>query len=281
VTVAAPPRPPRHDEPEALFEEARQHRRRRRLRAVVIAGVALAVAAAAYGVLDGRAGVFGSGGGGGSAGAVPKTRTVVLLVDVSGSMAATDVRPTRLDATVRALRMFLGRLPKDVQVGIVAFSTSAQVELEPTTDRTAAVDALGRLGPVAGTDLGDGLASATSLATDALRRDGVRVAPGHAAPAAIVLESDGAQNRGTLSPAQAALVAKKAGIRVFGVALGTPTGTVRFGNGSNAPIIGVRVPPDPATVRTIARVTHGEAFTARTAAQLGAAYGTIAAALAR
>jgi Ca-activated chloride channel family protein len=277
VTVATPPRPPRHEEPEALFEEARQHRRRRRLRASAAAIAALAVAAAVYGVLDGHAGVLGSGGGGGSTAAVPKTRTVVLLVGVSGSMAATDIRPTRLQATVRATRMFLGRLPKGVEVGIVAFSTSAEVELQPTTDRAAAIDALGRLGPMAGTSLGDGLESATSLAADALRRDGVRVGPGHPAPAAIVLESDGAQNRGTLMPGQGALAAKRAGIRVYGVALGTPGGSLSFGAGNSTNTI--PVPPDPATVEAIARVTNGRAFTARTAAQLATDYGSIAAAL--
>jgi Ca-activated chloride channel family protein len=228
-------------------------------------------------VLDGRAGIFGSDAGGGTAAAVPKTRTVVLLVDVSGSMAATDVRPTRLEAMVRATRTFLDRLPKDVEVGIVAFSTSPQVELEPTTDRTAVTEALGRLGPMAGTDLGDGLAAATTLAEDTLRHDGVRVAPGHTAPAVIVLESDGAQNRGTLLPGQGALVAKRAGIRVYGIALGTPGGSVSFGASNSANT--VPVPPDPATVRTITHVTHGRAFTARSAAQLAAVYGSIAAAL--
>jgi Ca-activated chloride channel family protein len=151
------------------------------------------------------------------------------------------------------------------------------VELEPTTDRAAATEALGRLGLMAGTDLGDGLASATSLAADAHRRDGIEVAPGHPAPAAIVLESDGAQNRGALTAAQAALVAKKAGIRVYGIALGTPGGSVVFGAGDATKT--VPAPPDPATVRAIARVTDGRAFRARTAGELAAVYGSIAAAL--
>src|SRR5262245_53149773 len=138
MTVVAPPRPPRGEEPEALFEEARQHRRRRRLRTVGLAFAALAIAAAAYGVLGGRAGVLGSSGPGGRAAAAPKTRTVVLLVDVSGSMAATDVHPTRLAAAVAAMRTFVARLPHGVEVGIVSFSTGAEVALRPTTDRAAA-----------------------------------------------------------------------------------------------------------------------------------------------
>jgi Ca-activated chloride channel homolog len=277
VTVAAPPRPPRHDEPEALFEEARRHRRRRRLRTFALAIGALAVAAAAYGLLGGRAGGVDSGGASGAAAAVPRTRTVVLLVDVSGSMRATDARPTRLGAAVAAMQTFVGRLPQGVQVGIVAFSTSARVALAPTTDRTAVAAALAKLAPEAGTDLGDGLAAATTLAADTLRRDGVARVPGHLAPAAIVLESDGAQNRGSLTPTQAALAARRAGIRVYGVALGTPTGSVTFGYGSLTNSI--PVPPDPATVSSIARTTHGAVFAARTAAQLEAAYRSIGTAL--
>lgn len=234
---------------------------------------ALVIAAAAYGVLGGRAGVLGSSGSSGRAAAAPRTSAVVLIVDVSGSMRATDVRPTRLAAAVAAMRTFVDRLPKGVEVGIVSFSTGAEVVLQPTADRAAAAAALGRLGPQAGTALGSGLAAATSLAADALRREGIRRVPGRFLPAAIVLESDGAQNRGPTSPADAALAAKRAGIRVYGVALGTPNGTVTAGPSA----ITVPVPPDPATVRSIARVTRGEAFAARTAAELNADYARLAA----
>ncbi len=102
----------------------------------------------------------------------------------------------------------------------------------------------------------------------------MRRVPGHFLPAAIVLESDGAQNRGATTPAQAALAAKKAGIRVYGVALGTAAGSVTFGSGNFTSSI--PVPPDPVTVQTIARTTHGEAFTAQSAAELTTVFGRLA-----
>ena len=192
--------------------------------------------------------------------------TIVLLVDVSGSMRANDVEPTRLDAAVSAMRFFLEKLPPKFKVGLVAFSSEPEVLAAPTRDRELINEALGYLTPEAGTALGDGLHSAVQLAVSSLAREGVHRQPGQDLPAAIVLESDGAQNRGVLQPLQAAEQAKAAGIRVYGVALGTPNGTVSFGFGLY--INSIPVPPDPATVRQIANVTGGKAYTARTAGRL-------------
>ena len=83
--------------------------------------------------------------------------TVMLVVDVSGSMRADDVEPTRLDAAISAMRTFLDRLPKRFKVGLVAFSSEAEVLSPPTRDRQAIRDALGYLQPEAGTAIGDGL----------------------------------------------------------------------------------------------------------------------------
>ena len=280
TTVAAPPRPPRTDDPEALFEEARRHRRNRRLGRVAAALVVVAGGAGAYAVLGGgtehpstvqvlKNGVLTS---------VPN-QTVVLLVDVSGSMRATDVRPTRLDATVAAMQTFLGQLPKRFEVGVVSFSTTAKVVQTPTRDRPLVLKALGSLSPQAATGLGDGLAAAVTLTVASLAQQGIRRAPGHDLPAVIVLESDGAQNRGTITPLQAARRAKAAGLRVDGVALGTRNGVVKFGYG--AYITHVPVPPDPKTVAQIAQVTGGETFTAPTAGRLQAIYSSLASSIAR
>ena len=268
MTVAAPPRrPPRGPDPEALFDEARRHRRRRRLRLLLAALVVLAAGAGAYAAFGSGNTVFGLGDGSRSA-VPPRYRAVVLLVDVSGSMRATDVAPTRLGATVKALETFLGRLPDRIQVGLVSFSTSAKVVVPPTRDHALVREGLSSLEPLSGTALGDGLDAAVKLTVQVLRRDGVRPAAGHEAPAAIVLESDGAQNRGAVTPMQAAHRAEAAGIRVDGVALGTPNGKVAFGSGlmQNS----IPVPPDPKTVEQVARLTGGDAFTATSSARLAA-----------
>ena len=278
TTVAAPPRPPRNDDPEMLFEEARRHRRHRWLKLAAGAAAVLAVGVGAYSAARGgtghpstvqvlKHGVLTS---------VPE-QTVVFLVDVSGSMRATDVHPTRLAATVAAMQMFLDRLPKRFEVGLVSFSTTAQVVQAPTRNRPLLRQALTTLAPVSGTALGDGLAAAVKLTVASLAREGIRRAPGNDLPAVIILESDGAQNRGTKTPVQAALEAKAAGIRVDGVALGTPSGSVAFGTaappGSYATT--VPVPPDPQTVAQIAQVTGGEPFTARSAGRLDTIFRTL------
>jgi Ca-activated chloride channel family protein len=192
--------------------------------------------------------------------------TVVLVVDVSGSMRANDVEPTRLDAAVNAMRTFLDRLPKQFKVGLVAFSSEPEVLAAPTRDRGLVREALGYLMPEAGTAIGDGLQLGLKLAQNSLTQSGVQRKPGQPLPAAIVLMSDGAQNRGVLQPIQAARNAKAAGIKVDTVALGTPNGVVSFGFGLY--INSIPVPPDPATMRLIANTTGGTTYTARNSTRL-------------
>jgi Ca-activated chloride channel family protein len=205
--------------------------------------------------------------------------TVVLLVDVSGSMRADDVEPTRLDAAVSAMRGFLDRLPQRFKVGLVAFSSEPEVLQPPTRDRQSVLDALGYLQPEAGTAIGDGLHVAVRQALASLASDGVQRKPKEPLPAAIVLLSDGAQNRGQLQPLQAAAEARKAGIKVYGVALGTPDGVVSFGFGLF--VNSIPVPPDPQTIRAISRVTGGKSFTAQTASKLSSIYGTLGSSIGR
>ena len=205
--------------------------------------------------------------------------TVIFLVDVSGSMRANDVEPTRLDAAVAAMRTFLDKLPPKFKVGLVAFSSEPEVLAAPTRDRQLIRDTLGYLTPEAGTALGDGLQMAVRLAVASLARDGVQRTPGQYLPAAIVLESDGAQNRGLLQPLQAAQIAKAAGVRVYGVALGTPNGVVSFGFGLY--VNSIPVPPDPATVRQIALTTGGKSYNARTANKLVDIYKSLGSSIGR
>ena len=159
--------------------------------------------------------------------------TVMLVVDVSGSMRADDVEPRRLDAAVSAMRTFLDRLPKRFKVGLVAFSSEAQVLAPPTRDRQSVRDALGYLEPEAGTAIGDGLEAAVKQAKRSLAIDGVQRKPSQPMPAAIVLLSDGAQNRGRLQPLQAAEHARAAGSRSTPSRSGRPKASSRSASGSS------------------------------------------------
>jgi Ca-activated chloride channel homolog len=207
---------------------------------------------------------------------LPSGSTIVLLVDTSGSMLANDVQPTRIGAAVDALQTFVKELPPATQVGLVTFSSTATTEVAPTHDHDAVVTALGGITPVGGTAIGDGLAAAVQVADTALDKQGIRAAPGKPRPAEIVLESDGAQNRGTYTPLQGARLARQAGIRVDGVSLGSPDGEISFNNIGFGGLT-IHVPPDPLTVRAIARVSGGIALNATSAAQLNADYDVIAA----
>jgi Ca-activated chloride channel family protein len=200
--------------------------------------------------------------------------SVVLTIDSSGSMYAHDVPPTRLGAAQEAVRRFLKKLPDKYRVGIVTFSTEAQVVASPTTDRSLVLRAVGYLYPGAGTAIGDGLARSVELA----RRDeeaGGDVPPaatGTAAssPAAIILLSDGAQTRGVLTPQEGAERAKAAKIPVYTVALGTPNGVVTFQQGPYQRTF--PVPPDRTTLKQIADTTGGTFYSAASAASLNAVY---------
>jgi Ca-activated chloride channel family protein len=220
---------------------------------------------------------------------VPANRaTVVLLVDVSGSMRASDVRPSRLGAAQSAMGAFADRVPKGVKVGLVSFSTGPNLLVIPTTDRTILHEGIDLLAPEAGTAIGDGLELAVQTVKQSVG-DAPRSRDGKI-PGAIVLLSDGAQTRGTLTPLQGADLAKTAGIRVFTVALGTDHGTLGFGpfggyglgGGGFGPGGNRRFPvrPDPATLAAIARETDGETFRAKSASKVESVYKKLGASIA-
>jgi Ca-activated chloride channel family protein len=205
--------------------------------------------------------------------------TVVLLVDVSGSMRANDVEPTRLDAALAAMRVFLDKLPSQFKVGLVAFSSEPTVLSQPTGDRDAVRSSLNYLEPEAATAIGDGLEVAVRMIKTTMARTGVVRKDGEDLPAAVVLLSDGQQNRGLIQPLKAAQDAHAAGIRVYAVSLGTPNGKVTFGFG--AFVNKIPVPPDPATMQAIASETGGQAFTAETSSTLSKIYQTLGSSLGR
>lgn len=209
--------------------------------------------------------------------AVPSAQaTVVLVVDVSGSMSANDVKPTRLDAAAHAMSVFAQRVPKSLKIGLVEFSSEPDVLVAPTTDRELLQEGISLLGPEGGTAIGDALRVAVLVAKAAVA-NAPRLKDGKL-PAAIVLLSDGAQTRGELSPLQGAELARQAGIRVFTIALGTNHGTLTIPNNGLFPggALGggqsVLVKPDPVTLAAIARETGGQTFRAQSAQKVDSVY---------
>jgi Ca-activated chloride channel homolog len=221
-------------------------------------------------------------------------QTIILAMDVSGSMRATDVQPSRLVAMQNAAKAFLAELPRHVRVGIVAFAGSAQVAQLPTTNREDLVTAIDRfqlqratatgnaivislatLFPDAGIDL-------ESLQTGRERQRGfsldekkqekkefVPVAPGSYTSAAIIMLTDGQRTTG-VDPIEAAKLAADRGIRVYTVGIGTVDGeTIGFEGWS------MRVRLDEDTLKAIANKTSAEYFYAGTATDLRKVYETL------
>lgn len=210
---------------------------------------------------------------------VPASRaTVVLLVDVSGSMRAADVKPTRLGAAQAAMAAFADRIPKGVKVGLVSFSSGPDLLVIPTTDRAILHEGIDLLSPEAGTAIGDGLQLAVQTVKTAVG-DAPRSKDGKV-PGAIVLLSDGAQTRGVLRPLEGAALARNAGIRVFTVALGTDNGTLD--PGLFGYVGGRRFPvrPDPVTLAAIARETDGKTYRAQSASKVQEIYKQLGASIA-
>ena len=185
--------------------------------------------------------------------------SVVLVTDVSRSMSATDVSPTRLEAARRAALRFLDQVPEELRVGLVSFSDAAQTLQTPTTEHGAVSEALETLQPISGTATGAGLR--TALDDLKVRGDRSRRRP----PAALVLLSDGSATDG----AAADLVAEEARrlrVPIYTVALGTPDGTITLHGRV------LNVPPDPEALRRIAATSGGQSFRAEDADQLDAVY---------
>jgi Ca-activated chloride channel homolog len=199
--------------------------------------------------------------------AVPVERASIMLVtDVSGSMQATDVRPTRLAAARAAAKRFVAKVPNTVNVGVMALSSKPRVLASPTRDRVAINAALDQLAPRGGTGTGEAIQAATNILR---RQPGVN---GKRPPAAIVLISDGAAT-GTIDPVAAAQAARKLRIPIYTVALGTAQGTItvpRPGGGGGTETRAV--PPDPQSLAEVARASGGKTFTAADATKLSDVY---------
>lgn len=202
--------------------------------------------------------------------AAPADRaTVVLVVDVSVSMNAVDVAPSRLEAAKKAITSFVDNVPSQVRVGLVSFSDDPVVLASPTTDREEIRNAIASLSPGYGTAIGDAVARGVDLVQLSTGEAGATTgAPTKAG--AVVLLSDGSQTRGILEPLQGADLARQAGIPVHTIALGTQQGTVTINRGGVDLV--VPVPPDRETLAKIAEATGGTTFEATDADRLSAVY---------
>ncbi len=209
--------------------------------------------------------------------------TVILVIDVSGSMQSTDVKPTRLQAAQEAAQSFLEHAPKGLRVGLIAFAGEPEIATPPTSDHNLVLQGLADIGAFpgfGGTAIGDALAAAVQLGQQAVQAPPkppgqtiayvIQAAAQSKSPVSILFLSDGSQTRGTLQPLEGAARAKAAGIPVYTFALGTPGGTLTRGFGPFARTI--PVPPDPATLKAIADATGGQFLAATSAEPLKAAY---------
>ena len=192
---------------------------------------------------------------------VPRERaTIVLVIDVSLSMQATDVAPNRLDAAKKAAIEFVGTLPDSYNVAVVALSGNPQVRMPPSVDRGAIQRAIETLDYQDSTAIGDGIQAALNALKMAPTGEGETPAPG-----AIVMLSDG-QNTTGQSPGQMAEKAKQQKIKIYTIAYGTQTGWVDI-DGKRE-----RVAPDVELLKNIATQTDGKAWTADSAKELSQVY---------
>ncbi len=185
--------------------------------------------------------------------------SIMLVTDHSGSMAAMDVSPNRLAAAQAAASTFVKALPDGVKVGVVAYSVAPDDVRPPSTDHSAALKAIAGQSANGGTATGDALKTALGL----LRPD-----KGARTPAAVVLLSDGTTTVGS-DPEEVAQTAKKLGVPVYTVALGSEDATVPNPDPLGPPLPAV---PDPATLRRVAEISGARAFSAQDSGQLGAIY---------
>jgi Ca-activated chloride channel homolog len=219
---------------------------------------------------------------------VPKEQaTVMLVMDTSGSMNATDVAPSRMIAAEQAATIFLDELPEKFRVGVVAFSGTAQILTRPTTDRAAVRDSLASLHAEGPTAMGDAIERALEArlpppsvtaptTTRAAAQGGVptTTAPNLAKqpPTVILLLSDGSNTQGRTQPLDAARHARQLNVPVFTISLGTDTGMVDVPDETTGQLRRIPVPPDKFTLRRVAEATGGRFFAAPSGRDLKGIY---------
>jgi Ca-activated chloride channel family protein len=203
--------------------------------------------------------------------------TVVLAFDVSSSMAAKDVTPTRMEAAKAAARAFVERQPSTIRLAVVAFGQSGVISRQPTNDHAAVLAAIDRLAPQGGTALGRGIqTSLSAIAGKTVQLDAPNGSAeakgqdiGYFGSAAVILLSDGENTDGP-DPVQAAELASTAGVRIYPVGLGSPNGSVLQIDGFQ-----IATSLDEPLLRQIASTTDGTYFAAADAQTLTKVYDSI------
>ncbi len=195
---------------------------------------------------------------------------ILVAFDVSLSMEAADVEPSRFESARSAARDFIDEVDDNIEVGLVSFSGTVSVEVNPTLDRSALDRGLDRLELDESTAIGDALSVSTRLLLDGVDDDEAPQQDDDVAPGVIVLLSDGETTVGRLT-SEGAQDAADAGIPVFTIAFGTENGVIVD------PVSGERVPVPvrPADLELVADVTGGAAFEAQTGTELVDAYDEI------
>lgn len=188
---------------------------------------------------------------------------VVLANDVSSSMRATDLKPSRLGAAELAGNRFLDSLPSTARAGLLQFNQHATVLQSPTTDRALVRQALSELRAGGHTAIGDGILTGLKMLAALPKQNG------KAPPGAILLLSDGFSTNGA-DPLAAARQAKAQHVPIYTVVLGNSNGTIRVWK--NGHFVNEPVPPAPQQLQQIAQIAGGQSFTAADTKGLSAVY---------
>ena len=192
---------------------------------------------------------------------------ILVLFDVSLSMMADDVAPRRFEAAQEAARDFVDLVDPGVEVGLIGFSGSVSVDVDPTLDRATMLRGIDNLELAESTAIGDALSAGTRLLVNAADPNDDSGLP----PGVIVLLSDGETTVGSLT-SDGAAEAADAGIPVYTIAFGTEDGSIQDPETGEI----VPVPVRPADLELVAETTGGQAFEARTGDELASAYDQIA-----
>jgi Ca-activated chloride channel family protein len=190
--------------------------------------------------------------------------TVILAMDVSQSMAADDLEPTRIEAAKEAALAFIENQPRTIRIGVVAFSNGGLIVQQPTDDRAAILTTIDRLSPQGGTSLGQGIFSSLNaiageaivIDADVLEQEQQPIQIGNYPSAVVLLLTDG-QNTGPPDPLEIAQIAAEAGVRIYPVGIGTLEGTILEIDGFN-----MLAQLNEKPLKEIANLTNGKYFQA-------------------
>jgi Ca-activated chloride channel family protein len=191
---------------------------------------------------------------------------VIVTLDVSASMWATDMYPSRMEAAKEAAQLFVNELPEKMRIGVVSFSETSYLNQVPTTNRESVLNAIKKLEPRSGTAIGNGLLTSLDAVYGAMGSELPRVQKGFYAPAVIVLLTDG-ENTDGIDPLEVLNQAIIHGVRVYTIGIGSPE-SVTIKRGSAA----IQARLDEATLKQIAQMTDAKYYNASTEKDLRAVY---------